>query len=109
MTDTQTVTLNELVSKQRSGIVLVFSLYNTTDKTAKNQEFFEFFIPKYTIKKHNGSGRNFNLCGMFGNCVKYLYLFDDRIVGNVSNNAEKTIGGIEYDNSRHVLRYVIGV
>lgn len=109
MTAGHTAPLAEPVSKQRSGIVLVFSLYDDTDKVEKNQEFFEFFIPKYTINAHNGSGRNFNLCGMFGNGVKYLYLHDDQIVGHDKNNANMTIGGITYTNYRYVLRYVIGV
>lgn len=109
MTGSQTANLTEPVNRQRSGIVLVFSLYDQDAKAAKNQEFFEFFVPKYTIKQHEGQGRNFNLCGMYGNGVKYLYLWNDRIVGNDGNNADKTIGGITYNNSRYVLRYVIGV
>ena len=107
MTSGHTAELSEPVSKQRSGIVLVFSLYQ--DGSAKNQEMFEFFVPKYTIQAHSGSGRNFNLCGMFRNGVKYLYLYDDKIVGNDKNNLTLTVGGITYDNSGYVLRYVIGV
>lgn len=106
MSSGHTVTLNEPVSKQPSGIVLVFSLY---DGEAKNQEFFEFFVPKYTINAHSACGRNFNLCGAFRNGVKYLYLYDDKITGNDKNATTLTIGGITYDNSKYVLRYVIGV
>lgn len=110
MNENQTVRLAETVSKQRNGIVLVFSLYDKEEKVAKSQEMFEFFVPKYTIMAHSGSGRNFNLCGMFGNGVKYLYLHNDKIVGYSNNDTtEDTIGGIEYDNSRYVLRSVIGV
>lgn len=109
MTEGHTATLSELVSNQRSGIVLVFSLYDKDEGSAKNQEFFEFFVPKYTILEHSGSGRNFNLCGMFGNGVKYLYLHNDKIVGYSKNKETQTIGGITYDNSRYVLRCVIGV
>lgn len=100
---------SEPVSKQRSGIVLVFSYYDNAAQKALNQEMFEFFIPKYTINKHSGSGRNFNLCGMWRNGVKYLYLSDNKIVGHEKNNQTFTIGGITYDNSGYVLRYVIGV
>lgn len=107
MTAGHTVTLSEPVSKQPSGIVLVFSLYD--GEAAKNQEMFEFFVPKYTISAHSGSGRNFNLCGMFRNGVKYLYLHDDKITGHDKNKETMTIGGITYDNSKYVLRYVIGV
>jgi uncharacterized repeat protein (TIGR02543 family) len=109
MNETQTAELSEAVSAQRTGIVLVFSLYDAEASTYKNQEMFEFFIPKYSIAKHNGNGRNFNLCGMFGNSVKYLYLHDDKVVGHDKNDASMTVGGIEYDNKRYVLRYVIGV
>lgn len=109
MSNSQTATLAESVSKQRLGIVLVFSLYDKENKEGKNQEMFEFFIPKYTIKQHEGNGRNFNLCGMFGNGVKYLYLYNDKIVGHEKNSESITVGGITYDNSRYVLRHVIGV
>lgn len=109
MHDTQTATLSESVSKQRTGIVLVFSLYDKDNSAAKNQEFFEFFVSKYTIAAHSGCGRNFNLCGMFGNGMKYLYLHDDKIVGHSKNNTTVTVGNVTYDNSRYVLRYVIGV
>lgn len=109
MNETQTAELSETVSAQRTGIVLVFSLYDAETSTYKNQEMFEFFIPKYSIAKHNGNGRNFNLCGMFGNSVKYLYLHDDKIVGHDKNSTTMTVGGIEYNNKRYVLRYVIGV
>ena len=109
MSDSHTAELLEPVSKQKNGIVLVFSLYDDVDKVGKNQEMFEFFIPKYTISAHSGSGRNFNLCGMFGNGVKYLYLHDTKVVGYSKNSQEMTIGGITYTNNRYVLRYVIGV
>lgn len=110
MSSTQTAELSEPVSKQTNGIVLVFSLYEKDTSTAKNQEMFEFFISKHTIAKYEGSGRNFNLCGSFGNGVKYLYLWDDKIVGNDRNSStDLTVGGITYDNTRYVLRNVIGV
>lgn len=107
MTEGHTVNLSQKISEQPVGIVLIFSLYS--DGEAKNSEFFEMFIPKYMAIKHPGVGHNFNLCGMFGNGVKYLYIYDDRIVGHASNGETKTIGGIEYTNNRYVLRYVIGV
>lgn len=109
MSASQTATLSETVDKQRLGIVLVFSLYDKDTKTGKNQELFEFFISKYTIKKHSEKGRNFNLCGMFGNGVKYLYLHNDKIVGHDKNSDSVTVGGITYDNTRYVLRHVIGI
>lgn len=43
----QTATLSESVLEQYDGISLIFSLYS--DNTAKNQEFFSFFIPKIIL------------------------------------------------------------
>jgi hypothetical protein len=42
--------------------------------------------------------------------AKYLYINDDRIVGNDNNTATGTGAcGITYANNGFVLRYVIGV
>lgn len=108
MGDTDMITLNESVSKQRTGVVVVFSLFDAS--AAKDQEFSEFFIPKYTIKAHSGKGRSFNLSNAWRNGVKYLYLYDDKIEGNERNVwTNHVVGGITYNNSKFVLRYVIGV
>lgn len=111
MNASQTATLSELVSKQRSGIVLVFSRYSSS--TAQDYHFNTFFVPKYQIAKHTGCGHTFMMTtdASFGlYAAKYLYINDDRIVGNDNNTATGTGAcGITYTNAGFVLRYVIGV
>lgn len=110
MKDTQTVTFSEKVSKQPSGICLVFSEYY--DNEAKNQSFISFFVSKKVVATHPGKGHSFAL---FTSCFsytgsKYLYISDDKIVGHANNANTGTAGtGIKYTNNRFVLRYVIGV
>ena len=107
MTAGHTADLAEPVSKQRSGIVLVFSKY--TDGAAKNEQFSSFFVPKYLVSNHPGCGHDFKLGGVFNAAAKYLYIHDAKIVGNDKNHNTVTVGGITYTNSDFVLRYVIGV
>lgn len=111
MSASQTVTLAEPVSKQRSGIVLVFSRYSSG--VAQNYHFQTFFVPKYQISRHTGCGHTFMLTtdGTFGLFAsKYLYINDTTIVGNDVNTAVGTGEcGIKYTNNGFVLRYVIGV
>ena len=106
MTDAHTINLSETVSNQANGIVLVFSRYNAG---VVNESFSTHFIPKEVVSLHPGNGHNFNLCGMFANGMKYLYIHNDKIVGHANNSGERTVGGITYNNSYYVLRYVIGV
>lgn len=111
MSASQTATLAEPISKQRSGIVLVFSRYSTD--TVQDYHFQTFFIPKYQIAKHTGCGHSFMLTtdGSFNVfAAKYLYINDATIVGN-DINVETGTGtcGIKYENNGFVLRYVIGV
>lgn len=106
MTDSQTIKLSEGVSKQANGIVLVFSRYNSG---AVNESFSSHFVPKELVRLHSGNGHNFNLCGAWANGVKYLYIRDTEITGHANNKGERTVGGITYNNSYYVLRYVIGV
>lgn len=107
MTAGHTITLSEAVSKQPSGIVLVFSKY--TDGASKNEQFSSFFIPKYLVSIHPGCGHDFKLGGVWNAAAKYLYIHDEQIVGHDKNNQTVTVGGITYTNNDFVLRYVIGV
>lgn len=111
MSASQTAKLSEPVSKQRSGIVLVFSKY--TNGEAMNYHFSTHFVPKYQIKQHSGCGHTFMMTtdGSFSSfAAKYLYLHDTEIVGNANNEATGTGScGITYTNNGFVLRYVIGV
>lgn len=110
MKDTQTATLSELVSKQSSGICLVFSEYY--DNEAKNQTFMSFFVHKKLVATQPGKGHSFILgTTPFGHMgSKYLYISDDKITGHANNSTTGTAAsGIKYENNRFVLRYVIGV
>lgn len=110
MNASQTASLSELVSKQLTGILLVFSAYS--DSTAQNYNWNSFFVSKKHVISHAGAGCTFVMCGSnFGNmCTKYLYISDDKIVGNDNNTASGTAtSGITFNNSTFVLRYVIGV
>lgn len=102
--------LSEPVSKQVSGIVLVFSEY--ADGAAADQSFHSKFMPKTEIAMHPGRGHCFQMTssGLGYFATKYLHIYDDRIVGHENNNQTGTgVCGITYTNNRFVLRYVIGV
>ena len=110
MTNGHTATLSETISKQRSGIVLVFSFYNGSE--ARNADFHDFFVPKYMTAQHSGVGHNFIMMqGDTSGTIarKYLYIFDDKITGNDANGKTQSIGGVTFTNNSFVLRYVIGV
>ena len=110
MTAGHTVTLSENISKQPSGVVLVFSEYY--DGAAKNQTFVSHFISKKLVSSHNGSGHSLQMCtsNLAYFATKYLYISDNKIVGHDNNSLIGTgASGIKYTNNRFVLRYVIGV
>lgn len=104
MTADHTITLSEPISQQTSGIVLIFSAY---DSGAKPYNFHCFFVPKQFISLHNGNGMYFSLVDFnpANDARKYLYITDTTIQGNANN------GGVHYNlnNSKFVLREVIGV
>lgn len=111
MTDTHTIQLAEPVSKQRTGIVLVFCRYSSS--TVQNYHFSYHFVPKMAVAMHDGCGSVFYMGAVEGDylAAKYLYISDSAIKGNAYNG--QTINdaatGIKYTNSATVLRYVIGV
>lgn len=110
MTAGHTATLAEPISKQKTGIVLVFSEY--ADGEVKNYNFNCHFVPKYTVSAHPGVGYCFNLTNNTLNifATKYLYINNSTITGHDNNNVTGTgSSGITYTNNRFVLRYVIGV
>ena len=108
MDDTQTATLLEPVSKQPTGIVLVFSGYSSG--AAANNNFSCYFIPKIFVSKHNGNGHFIPLGSTGGlTSFKYLYVKDTAITGNAKNVGDVAGTFGTYKNSNFVLRYVIGV
>ena len=113
MNGSQTAELDELVSEQMHGIVLVWSAYDRDNATALDSNFTFVYVPKAWIQLTDGggygvtshiSGTNFSSMA-----CKYVYIADDHITGNDSNIASGTTNGITYDNRNAVLRYVIGI
>lgn len=110
MLASQTANLSESVSKQKNGIVLVFTEY--ISGATGDSAFHTFFIPKMQVDLHPGKGYTFTLAtGKFGYmATKYLYINDTSIIGHADNNTTGTgTSGITYTNNRFILRYVIGV
>ena len=110
MEASHTVTLSEKVSKQRNGIVLVFSEY--LDGTVSDTAFTCHFIPKEVVSLKSGCGHTFILSSFNLETVgiKYLYVKDDSISGHDNNVKTGTAAsGIVYSNNKFVMRYVIGI
>lgn len=125
MTADETITLNEPISKQSTGIVLIFSSVDESTGATKDASIHSFFIPKvqvqYIFAEPTESGEwqslstphmfmmglNSNM-GAFGS--KYIYITDTQLKGFDGNNKSGTAAtGIKFDNTRFVLRYVLGV
>jgi hypothetical protein len=102
--------LDEPVSQQDTGIVLVFSTYQ--NGAAIDANFNLFFVPKQFVSMWGGYGSAFQMNTVNFNTVgaKYLYIHDTYIKGNENNNLAGTAtSGIKFDNAMYVLRYVLGV
>lgn len=96
----QVATLSESVSKQLSGIILVWSEY--ANGAANNSGWVEYFVPKTLVAAHPGNGHTMGIRSAWGaECAKYAYVHDDRITGNDINQTAP--------NNTYVLRYVYGV
>ena len=111
MSDNQTVTLSEGVSKQANGIVLVFCHYASDSDTNRNYQYI--FVPKAVIALTMGTTQVFSLSSLTFNTVgtKVLtFTSDTTITGSAGNLSTGTgSSGITYSNNKFVLRYVIGV
>lgn len=109
MTAGHTVNLAEKISKQRTGIVLVFSAIE--DGEVQNHHFENFFVSKYIVSVQSGAGHNFEMNTSDYSYIgtKYLYISNDKIVGHDNNNKTGSKNGVTYANNHWVLRYVIGV
>lgn len=101
--------LDEPVSQQDNGIVLVFSTY--VDGAAVDANFNLFFVPKKFVEIMGGYGSAFQMNTVNFSTVgaKYLYIHDTYIKGNENNNLSGTAAGITFNNAMYVLRYVLGV
>lgn len=108
MGDSQSATLAEDISSQQNGIVLVFARFVSNTSNPVN-EFSCHFVPKMAVSLEGGRGFSFHITSHWNQGVKYLYIQNAKIIGNVYNSDSKTIGGSTYTNNYFVMRYVIGV
>ena len=105
MSEAQTVPLSELISTQPHGIVLHWQGYTPGDGVHNYQHNF-FFVPKTF---NTGAGLAM-LCQAGSRLVKkYVYVFNDRIVGHAENSDTVTVSGVDMDNRYQVLTEVLGV
>lgn len=105
-----TIELAEPISAQTSGIALIFS---ATGGSNNNVSWNVFFVPKIMVQLNQGGGQTFlmgNNAGLATFGAKYLYIYDESIVGHFSNQESgDAASGISVTNQNFVLRYVIGV
>lgn len=110
MTNEHSISLNDSILTQPTGIVLIFSKY--TNGAAEENNFNHFFVPKKFVAIKGGYGNAFTMMDTnFGKiCHKYLYINPTTISGHANNESSGTgASGIAYNNAAYVLRYVIGV
>ena len=110
MNASQTAYLSEPISEQQHGILLFFQAY----ENGIAQEYWHnvYFVPKSIVKLKPGVGHSFHMVGgsdYSGEGRKYLYIYDDKIVGNQHNEGNGTKNGITYANNKFVLKYVYGI
>ena len=88
-------------STQPHGILIEFAPY--VDGQAKRYGLVTFFIPK---GRCNGESYNIYIDPW---CSKWIYVYDDKIVGNDANSKAGTTNDISYNNRKYVLSRVYGV
>lgn len=102
-TNTQTCNLSEKVSAQNHGILLVWSAY--VNGAAADYDWAYVVVSK-SHRKGTGVGTPFQSTAKLG--YKYVYVYDDRLVGWSDNNKTVTWNGLSYNNNYWVLRQVLG-
>ena len=114
MSDADTVTLDEAISQQQNGIVVVFSRY--TSGTAADYYYSCHFVPKRLITAATAANQSaatvtFTMATHKFEYIsaKYLKFTDTKITGDAGNTATGTSNGVTFNNNMFALRYVIGV
>lgn len=111
MTSDNTINLSQKISEQKNGIVLVWQAYDNDEP--KPWHFNFCFVPKWQALTNSSRGVSMWLTNDVGSQVasKYVYIYDDKIVGNDNNStgATKESSGITTTNNHWVLTYVLGV
>lgn len=98
------------ISQLPNGIVLVFAVYE--NNAVVDTQIQSFFVPKKLVQMRSGSyhtfflisGSNFGAIG-----AKSLKITDTQITGLSTNGNSGTTSSISYNNTKFVLRDVIGV
>lgn len=103
MSSAHTSYLSEKVSDQNHGIILVWSAYE--NGAACDYNWAYVVVPK-SHRKGNGVGTPFQGAAKLG--YKYVYVYDDRLVGWSDNDKTVTWNGLSYKNNYWVLRQVLG-
>lgn len=107
----QYANLSKKISETKRGIVMVWSVFNTSTKISEDWGWNVFYIPKSMVSLSTGSGfTHIMATGKFENIgTKYFYVQDNRILGNAGNADTGTKNGITFANNKFALRYVIEV
>ena len=111
MTSTHRIYLEEKVSEQLNGIILVWSSYING---VPQEGGFQFTVIPKTILSDNPSGGGISVIlagqAVFGTMgAKYIYVRDSYIFGHDNNNKTGTgTSTIKYSNNAFVLRWVYG-
>ena len=94
MNANQTVTPSKMLSECKNGWVLLWSDYDTVNGGATNGDVFASYVPKRCYSGGNWSGHSWLVdipteaaMNAETRCIKKVYLWNDRIVGNVINEA----------------------
>lgn len=98
---------NNNISKQLSGICLAFTHYDPSNNKVGWYGMHYYFVPKSAVAVNNGGGTAFT--DPYRGMNKYLYIYNDKIIGTKQNGTNGTEGGFSYDNRNWVLVKVFGV
>lgn len=95
------------ISKQLSGICLAFTYFDRSNNSVKWYGMHYYFVPKSAVAVNNGGGTAFT--DAYRGMNKYLYIYNDKILGTKQNGEHGSENGFSYDNRNWVLVRVFGV
>lgn len=98
---------NNNISKQLSGICLAFTHYDPSNNKVGWYGMHYYFVPKSAVAVNNGGGTAFT--DPYRGMNKYLYIYNDKILGTKQNGEYGSENGFSYDNRNWVLVRVFGV
>ena len=98
---------NKNISKQLSGICLAFTHFDRSNNSVQWYGMHYYFVPKSAVAVNNGGGTAFT--DPYRGMNKYLYIYNDKILGTKQNGEHGSENGFSYDNRNWVLVRVFGV